>query len=241
MNPSETFSAAVRDKLIVALDFPTAKDAGNLVRQLGESVHFYKVGFQLFTAEGPSVVRELTSAGKRVFLDLKFHDIPNTVASAVRSACELNVSLLTVHASGGSRMLEAATAAAREKPNAPRIMAVTVLTSMSAEDLTEVGHSNTPREQVLALAGIAKSSKCDGIVASPMEAADIRRYFGEDFVILTGGVRPKGSEAGDQSRIATPAEALKAGVNYLVVGRPITAVVDPAAAAKAILREIASV
>lgn len=227
-----------RDRLIVALDFPTHQSAQNLVAALGDSVSTYKVGKQLFTAEGPGLVRELVAAGKKVFLDLKFHDIPNTVAGAVRSAADLGVSMLTVHASGGSKMLRAAAAAAAQSSAKPLVLAVTVLTSLGDEDLQEIGVAGRAVDQVLRLAALAQSSGCGGIVASPNEVVQIRQSLGPGPAIVTPGVRPGGTSAGDQARVATPRAALEAGATYLVVGRPITEASDPAGAAQGILREI---
>ena len=209
-----------------------------LVRLLGESVGFYKVGKELFTAAGPAIVRELVGDGKKVFLDLKFHDIPNTVAGAVHSASSLGVSLLTVHASGGSKMLEAAARAAAESASRPTILAVTVLTSMTAEDVEEIGVSGSVESQVLRLAALALNAGCGGIVASAQEASRLRQSLGDAFTLVTPGIRPEGGMAADQARVVTPELAIRAGANYLVVGRPITAADHPKDAAKAILQQI---
>jgi orotidine-5'-phosphate decarboxylase len=233
------FSAlAPRERLIVALDYPKATDARRLVSVLENKVSTYKVGKQLFTAEGPDLVCQLVRVGKHVFLDLKFHDIPNTVAGAVRSAAALGVSMLTVHASGGAAMLRAAVAAAGEYPNPPMVLAVTVLTSLSDQDLQAIGVSGRVVDQVLRLAGLARDCGCDGIVASPHEAREIRRELGEGFAIVTPGVRPAGTDHGDQARVLTAAEAISAGATHVVVGRPITAAADPAQAAQAMLEEL---
>jgi orotidine-5'-phosphate decarboxylase len=229
-----------RDRLIVALDVPTAAEAQRIVAALGEAVSTYKVGKQLFTAAGPAVVRELTGSGRRVFLDLKYHDIPSTVAAAVRAASELGVSMLTVHASGGLKMLEAAAEAASAAKNPSLVLAVTVLTSMVAADLKEIGVAGRPEEQVLRLARLARQAGCGGVVASAQEARTIRRELGTGFAIVTPGVRPAGWSRDDQARVATPAEALAAGATHIVVGRPITGAKDPKAAAKAILEEMAA-
>lgn len=231
-------SVSARDRLIVALDVPNTEEARRLVASLGDSVGYFKVGLQLFTAEGPGLVRDLVSSGRRVFLDLKLHDIPNTVASAVKSAAELRVDMLTVHASGGSKMLRAATEAAASAAHKPLVLAVTVLTSMADEDVQEVGVSGRAADQVVRLANLAKISGCGGIVASPQEVARLRQALGAGFSIVTPGIRPIGAEAADQARIATPAEAIRAGASHLVVGRPITAAADPKSAAEAILRDI---
>jgi orotidine-5'-phosphate decarboxylase len=228
------------DRLIVALDVSTIAEAQRIVAAVGTSATTYKVGKQLFVAEGPRAVSELISSGHKVFLDLKFHDIPNTVAGAVKTAAELGVSMLTVHAGGGSKMLRAAVEAAAASQAKPLVLAVTVLTSMGPEDLQEVGVSGRPLDQVLRLASLARAAGCGGVVASPEEVAELRRELGEGFAIVTPGVRPAGAAKGDQTRVATPAEAIKAGATYLVVGRPITAAADSAKAAKDILAEISA-
>jgi orotidine-5'-phosphate decarboxylase len=232
---------AARDRLIVALDVPTSHEARRLVTVLGQDVSNLKIGKQLFTAVGPELVRELASAGYRVFLDLKFHDIPNTVGEAVRSATALGVGMLTVHASGGARMLRAAVEAAARAPKPPLVLAVTVLTSLNDQDLGEIGVSGRVLDQVLRLAALARAAGCDGIVASAKEALELRRELGTGFAIVTPGVRPSGAPAGDQARAVTPAEAIAAGATHLVVGRPILQASDPAAAVQAILREMAPV
>jgi orotidine-5'-phosphate decarboxylase len=230
--------AEARDRLIVALDLPTASAAKKIVSQLGSQVSTFKVGMQLFTAAGPAFVRELVTGSHKVFLDLKFHDIPNTVAQAVKSAAQLGVSMLTVHAGGGAKMLAAAAKAAAESKPAPLVLAVTLLTSLSDADLQEIGMSGRTLDQVLRLASLAQSSGCGGVVASPHEVREIRRELGEGFAIVTPGVRPRGGSAADQARVATAAEAIAAGATHVVVGRPIIEAADPKAAAKAILQEI---
>ncbi len=227
-----------RDRLIVALDVPSAAQARQIVQTLGETVTIFKIGKQLFTAEGPGIVRDLVSSGRKVFLDLKFHDIPNTVAAAVRSAAELGVSMLTVHASGGSKMLKAAAEAADASPGKPMILAVTVLTSLSDADLQETGVSGNVLSQVLRLGALARAAGCGGLVASAHEARELRRELGEGFEIVTPGVRPAGADKGDQARVLTPQQAIEAGATRLVVGRPIVESSNPAEAAKAILGEI---
>jgi orotidine-5'-phosphate decarboxylase len=246
-----------RDRLIVALDVPSATQARQLVQSIGESASTYKIGKQLFTAEGPQIVRDLVSSGRKVFLDLKFHDIPNTVAAAVRQAAELQVSMLTVHASGGSKMLKAAADAAAQSAAKPMILAVTVLTSLSDADLSEIGISGNVMTQVLRLGALARNAGCGGLVASAKEAAELRRELGEDFAIVTPGIRPSGPSTGgpylpsvgkcgetrttgtdDQARVLTPKEAIAAGATYLVVGRPILEATDPSQAAQNIAREI---
>lgn len=227
-----------RDRLIVALDVSTAAEARQIVTAVGGSATTFKVGKQLFTAEGPQVVRDLVASGRKVFLDLKFHDIPNTVAGAVASAASLGVSMLTVHASGGSKMLRAACEATASAKTKPLILAVTVLTSLNEADLQEQGITAGVESQVLRLAGLAMQSGCGGVVASAHEAANLRRSLGTGFAIVTPGVRPAGADAGDQARVVTPKDAISAGADYIVVGRPITAAKEPATAAAAILAEI---
>jgi orotidine-5'-phosphate decarboxylase len=228
-----------RHRLIVALDVSSAAAARKIVASVGDSAHTYKVGMQLYTAEGPAVVRELVSSGRRVFLDLKYHDIPNTVGAAVREAAQLGVSMLTVHASGGAQMLRAATEAAAIQAKAPWVLAVTVLTSLDDADLNTLGIRENVVGQVLRLAALALSNGCRGVVASAHEAAALREDFGQEFVIVTPGVRPAGSGRADQVRVVTPAEAVAFGATHIVVGRPITAAADPAAEARAILGQLA--
>jgi len=227
-------------RLIVALDVPNAAAAHKIVAAVGDSATTYKVGMQLFTAEGPDLVRNLVATGRRVFLDLKYHDIPNTVAAAVRSAATLGVHMLTVHAAGGSKMLRAAVKAGRESNPELKILAVTVLTSLDDEELRATGVREQAREQVLRLARLALEAGCQGIVASAHEAKELRRQLGPAFLIITPGVRPAGAAVEDQARVATPADAIAAGATHIVVGRPITGAEDPAVAARAILEEIAS-
>jgi orotidine-5'-phosphate decarboxylase len=227
-----------KDRLIVALDVPGATQARQLVQSIGESASTYKIGKQLFTSEGPQLVRDLVASGRKVFLDLKYHDIPNTVAAAVRSAAELRVSMLTVHASGGSKMLKAAVEAGAQSTAKPMILAVTVLTSMSDEDLQEIGVSGTALSQVLRLGALARKAGCGGLVASAKEAGELRRELGEGFAIVTPGVRPAGAAIGDQARVLTPRDAIEAGASHLVVGRPIIEASDPAKAAASIVEEI---
>jgi orotidine-5'-phosphate decarboxylase len=227
-----------RDRLIVALDVPSATQARQIVQAIGESASTYKVGKQLFTAEGPQIVRDLVSSGRKVFLDLKFHDIPNTVAGAVREAAKLGVSMLTVHASGGSRMLKAAAEAAAQSSAKPLVLAVTVLTSLAEADLVEIGVAGGVQDQVLRLGALARAAGCGGLVASAREARELCRKLGEDFAVVTPGVRPAGAEAGDQARVLTPKEAIAAGSTYLVVGRPILEAPDPGMAAARIVQQI---
>ena len=228
-----------RERLIVALDVPQADEARSLVERLQGKVGLFKVGSQAFTAAGPELVRGIVSRGERVFLDLKFHDIPNTVAGAVASASQLGVSLLTVHGLGGRAMLEAAVGALPAMGT--RLLAITVLTSHDEDTLGEVGVAGGVSDSVRRLARLAKDAGADGVVASPHEVALIREACGRDFLVVTPGIRPAGAAAGDQARAATPAAALTAGADYLVVGRPITAAADPAAAADRIVREMEAV
>jgi len=230
-----------RDRLIVALDLSSAAQARQVVQSIGESASTYKVGKQLFTAEGPQIVRDLVASGHKVFLDLKFHDIPNTVAGAVAEAAKLGVNMLTVHASGGSKMLKAAAEAAAQSATKPLVLAVTVLTSLSDTDLAEIGVSGHVQTQVLRLGSLARAAGCGGLVASGQETRELRRELGGDFAIVTPGVRPTGTAAGDQARVLTPKEAIVAGATYLVVGRPILEAGDPAKAAEAIVSEIGEV
>lgn len=230
-----------RDRLIVALDVSTASKAREIVASLGEAISIYKIGKQLFTAEGPQMARELIASGRKVFLDLKFHDIPNTVGEAVAEAGKLGVCMLTVHASGGLKMLRAAAEAARATRTPPMVLAVTVLTSLGDEDLSEIGVSGRVLDHALRLAALARTAGCGGVVASAQEASAIRRQLGTGFAIVTPGVRPAGESHGDQARVVTPAEAISAGATHLVIGRPIVAAPDPPAAARAILQEMETV
>jgi orotidine-5'-phosphate decarboxylase len=227
-----------RQNLIVALDVSSAAAAQNIVTAVGVSALTFKVGMQLYTAEGPGVVRDLVTSGRRVFLDLKYHDIPNTVAAAVREAAGLGVSMLTIHASGGGKMIHAAVDAARTVNPALMILGVTVLTSMDEMDLDKVGVRGHMSEQVLRLAGLALTSGCHGVVASAIEAAELREDLGKHFLIVTPGVRPAGKDHGDQSRVVTPTQAIAAGATYIVVGRPITGATNPGAEARAILEQM---
>jgi orotidine-5'-phosphate decarboxylase len=205
---------------------------------VGDSALTYKVGMQLYTAEGPSIVRDLVDSGRRVFLDLKYHDIPNTAGAAVREAAQLGVSMLTVHASGGGKMLRASVDAAQAAEHDVIVLAVTVLTSLDDVDLGMIGLRGGVLDQVRRLAALALSNGCKGVVASAHEAAALREEFGRDFAIVTPGVRPPGSGHDDQARVVTPAEAISAGASHIVVGRPITEASDPAAEARAILGQI---
>jgi orotidine-5'-phosphate decarboxylase len=232
-------TTAARDRLIVALDVATADEARALVDRLSGSVGMFKVGSRLFTAAGPQLVREIVGRGEKVFLDLKYHDIPNTVAEAVAQASLLGASLMTIHALGGKAMMEAAVGALPAMGT--RVLAVTVLTSHDEKSLAEIGLDGRPlAESVQRLARLAREARADGVVASPLEAELVRSACGPDFLIVTPGIRPAGARADDQARAATPAAAIKAGASHLVVGRPIAQAADPEAAAAAIVREIES-
>jgi len=226
-----------RARLIVALDVSSAAAAQRIVAAVGDSALTYKVGMQLYTAEGPRVVRDLVGSGQRVFLDLKYHDIPHTVGAAVAEAAKLGVSMLTVHAAGSEKMLRAAAEAAKTNPQLI-LLGVTVLTSLDENDLEKTGVGRSLKDSVVRLASLALNSGCQGIVTSAREAPAVRTKLGHDFAIVTPGVRPAGSNIGDQVRIVTPAEAIAAGASHIVVGRPITEAADPAAEARAILAQI---
>jgi len=227
----------------VALDFPDADQAVTMVRKLSGVIDHFKVGLELLHSEGPEVVRSICSAGaKQVFFDGKFHDIPNTVAGAVKAAVRSGATLLNVHTTGGKAMMEAAVRAADAEAEAigrprPLVIGVTVLTSMDETELSAIGLTTTPEEQVVRLARLAQQIGLDGVVASPQEIRSIRDACGPDFFIITPGVRPAWAQRQDQKRVATPAEAVQAGANALVVGRPITAAADPVEAATRTVRE----
>jgi orotidine-5'-phosphate decarboxylase len=225
-----------RERLIVALDVPDAAAARALVERLAGHVGLFKVGSQLFTAAGPDLVREVVARGERVFLDLKYHDIPNTVAGAVASASRLGVTLLDVHGLGGPAMMQAAAGARAD--DRTRLLAITVLTSHDEGTLAQIGLAGPIAAAVPRLARLAAASGMDGVVASPHEVALVREACGRDFLIVTPGIRPEGAAKGDQARLATPGAALAAGADYIVVGRPITEAADPAAAADAIVAEM---
>jgi len=228
-----------RDALAVALDFPAAAQALAFVDRLDNTCRWFKVGMELFYAAGAPLVQALRARGFEVFLDLKLHDIPNTVAGAVRSVTQTGASLLTIHAAGGERMMRAAAEAALA-PGSPRLLAVTVLTSIDAEDLAATGVSAPPAEQVLRLAHLAQQSGVTGMVCSPLEVAVLRAALAPGTKLVIPGIRPAGSTSDDQRRTATPASAIRDGASLLVVGRPITQASDPAAAAASILGEIAA-
>ena len=249
-----SFDAHPRSSLIVALDFDSLLSALKFAKQIADLVGMFKIGNQLFTAAGPQAVKEVAALGPGVFLDLKYHDIPNTVAGAVLSAAAISgVQLLNVHALGGSAMMGAAVQAVNAVSamgeDRPRLLAVTILTSMDRKTMREVGIGGAPKDRVVNLAKLAKKAGVDGVVASVAEAKSIRKACGRDFLIVTPGVRPRdASDSGkrsagtkdDQARTATPGEAIRAGADFLVVGRPILAAADPRAATQAIVDEIAA-
>lgn len=232
---------AARQRLIVALDAPNAAAASVLVHRLEDTCAWFKVGLELFVSAGPAVLEPLLRRGHKVFLDLKLHDIPNTVAGAVRSAASLGASMLTLHAAGGPAMLSAAREALAGVANPPELLAVTVLTSMDEAQVKAIGLQHSAAEQVELLAKMGMGAGIRGFVCSPQEVATLRDLTGPDGVLVIPGIRAAGGAIGDQKRIATPADALKSGASYLVVGRPITQAPDPAKAAEAILAEMAAV
>jgi orotidine-5'-phosphate decarboxylase len=225
------------DRIIVALDVPTKEKAISLVGTLRGQISLFKIGLQLYTAGGPEIVRAVSAQGVKVFLDLKVYDIPNTVAKAVESAAGLGVQMFTIHLSGGSEMIRAATAA---KKNGMSILGVTVLTSVDETTLREIGIQGETSEQVLRLAQLGASCGIDGLVASAHEVQMLRAEFGPEFKIITPGVRPSWSEAIDQKRVTTPRQALEAGADYLVIGRPIVADPNPREAVAKILKELSA-
>ncbi|WP_406827869.1 orotidine-5'-phosphate decarboxylase [Microbulbifer sp. ARAS458-1] len=231
---------SVSSPVIVALDYDNADDALAMAAQLDPAVCRVKVGKELFTITGPELVRQLVALDFDVFLDLKFHDIPNTVAAAVRAAANLGVWMVNVHASGGERMMRAARDALESfGDRRPLLIGVTVLTSIAEEELAPVGVTRALGEQVTALARLAQESGLDGVVCSAREAGALKAACGKNFALVTPGIRPAGAAADDQRRIVTPADAVKNGSDYLVIGRPITAAEDPAGALQAIVRELA--
>lgn len=225
-------------KVLIALDFAETNAVTNFVAKLNPAECRLKVGKELFAIGGPEFVKDLISNGFDVFLDLKYHDIPNTVAKAVQAAARMGVWMVNVHALGGRKMMQAAKQAIEECEHQPLLIAVTVLTSMEQTDLEELGLPGSPRDHVLRLAKLAKDSGLDGVVCSAQEAADIRSQVGADFCLVTPGIRPAGSAVNDQKRIMTPADAIKAGSSYLVVGRPITQADNPVAALNEINRSL---
>ncbi len=233
----------MKDRLIVALDYSSDEPVKQLVTSLDDSVSYYKVGMELYYSVGESIIHYLKEQQKNVFLDLKLYDIPNTVAKGLSALTRLGANMMNVHASGGSLMMQKAVEAVADEASRlsiarPQVIAVTILTSMNQEQWGQMGHTSEISDQVVRLALLAKESGMDGVVASPQEASAIRSVCGDDFLIVTPGVRPVGAAVNDQSRIATPSSALRQGSTHLVVGRPITAAPDGQAAAKAILEEM---
>ena len=229
------------DRIIIALDVGSPDEGLGLVRLLRGRAGLFKVGSQLFTAAGPPVVSGILQMGERVFLDLKFHDIPNTAAKAALAARAMGVSMITVHAGGGAAMLSAVMGALKSAPSEPKrplVLAVTLLTSLASSDLERLGVAGTPADQVLRLAGTALEAGVDGLVASPAEVARLRRHFGSSPLLVTPGIRPAGTALDDQARAATPPEALRAGSDYLVIGRPVTAAADPLGSLNRIIETI---
>lgn len=225
--------------VVVALDYANQTEALNLVTQLDPALCRLKVGKEMFTHFGPAFVTQLQQMNFEVFLDLKFHDIPNTVAKAVQAAADLGVWMVNVHASGGSKMMKAAhEAIQRYGINKPKLIAVTVLTSMEQDDLTELGIALSPAQQVTKLAALAAASGLDGVVCSAQEAVALKQQFGNNFQLVTPGIRPASSSVDDQKRIMTPAAAIKSGVDYLVIGRPITQASSPLVALQAVVNEV---
>jgi orotidine-5'-phosphate decarboxylase len=223
------------DKIIVALDVATKEKALELVQELRDQISFFKIGLQLYTAEGPEIVRAVLATGSKVWLDLKLHDIPNTVARAVESASHLGVHMLTIHLSGGSEMIRAATGA---RSYDMMILGVTVLTSATEQTLREIGIADNVADQVLRLARLGTQAGIDGVVASPHEIKTLRHEFGDKIKIAVQGIRPRWAEPGDQKRFMTPREALEAGADYIGIGRPITAHRNPREAVERILEEL---
>ncbi len=230
----------MRSPIIVALDYPTLEQALACAKQLDPSIVRVKVGKQLFTSVGPAVLSALHELGFDVFLDLKFHDIPNTVAGAVRAAADLGVWMVNVHASGGRRMMEAAADALAKRDNKTQLIAVTVLTSMDQNDLSELGINETPADRVMRLATLAESSGMDGVVCSAQEATLLSRQFGRDFSLVTPGIRLPDDEAEDQRRVVTPWDAIDGGSTHLVMGRSITGASSPAAVVDQVVARLAS-
>ncbi len=225
-------------KIIVALDYPNAQPALALADRLEPSQCRLKVGKQLFTATGPDLIEQLMQRGFEIFLDLKFHDIPNTTAQACKAAASLGVWMVNVHALGGRKMLEAARDAVASTSQKPKLIAVTLLTSMAQQDLADIGINATPAEMVMRLATLARDSGLDGVVCSAHESALLRKYFGNDFCLVTPGIRPAQASLDDQSRVMTPHAAMEAGSSYLVIGRPITQAADPLRALLEINQEL---
>ncbi len=238
-NETQALENKMKDpKVLVALDYPAEQQALHLADQLNPADCRLKIGKEMFTRFGPAFIEKIHNKGFEVFLDLKFHDIPNTVARACESAAELGVWMINVHALGGRRMMEAAAEALVKRQTRPYLIAVTVLTSMSAQDLTELGIQQSPAELALRLANMARDSGLDGVVCSAQEAGLMRKALGGEFLLVTPGIRPRGSDVNDQQRIMTPVEAIKQGSSYLVIGRPITQSDNPAGILSTINSEI---
>lgn len=227
-------------RVILALDLPTADAALALLGSLDPGLCRVKIGKEMFTRDGPALVERVQAAGFEVFLDLKFHDIPNTVAAACAVAAELGVWMVNVHAAGGRKMMQAAAERLAAYDRRPLLIAVTVLTSLAEQDIAEIGYRGSPLDNVLRLAALAEDSGLDGVVCSPLEVAALRAARGAGFRLVTPGVRPGGSALDDQKRVMTPGDAIRAGSDYLVVGRPVTAAADPATALRAIADEVAA-
>ena len=228
-------------RIIVALDFPAAEPALELVSRLEPALCRLKVGKEMFTRLGPAFVEQLVARGFDIFLDLKYHDIPNTVAAACAAAADLGVWMINLHASGGRRMMESARERLEARSQRPLLIAVTILTSLAQQDIEEIGFSGTPADNVLRLARLAESSGLDGIVCSPREASVVRPEVRQDFLLVTPGVRPRDASLDDQQRVMTPQDALRNGADMLVIGRPVTAAADPLASLRAIQQQIAGV
>jgi len=226
-------------RVIVALDFPDTATATALLDRLDPSACRVKIGKEMFTRAGPAFVEQVAARGFEIFLDLKYHDIPNTVAGACAAAADLGVWMINVHASGGRRMMEAAAERLAGLQDRPLLIAVTILTSLAQQDLAEIGYPGTPADNVRRLAGLAEASGLDGVVCSPLEVEVLRAERGAGFRLVTPGVRPAGAASDDQRRVMTPADALRAGASYLVIGRPVTAAADPLASLQAINAELA--
>lgn len=227
-------------KVIVALDFPASEPALALLDQIDPAQCRVKIGKEMFTRAGPAFVEQVAGRGYQIFLDLKYHDIPNTVASACAAAADMGVWMMNVHASGGRKMMTAAAERLAGLQSRPLLIGVTILTSLGQEDIAEIGYPGTPADNVLRLAALAEDSGLDGVVCSPLEVEPLRRERGHAFHLVTPGVRPAGASVDDQKRIMTPGDAMRAGASYLVVGRPITAAADPLASLNAINEEVAA-
>ena len=228
-------------KIIVALDFPATEPALALLDRIDPGQCRVKIGKEMFTRAGPTFVEQVADKGFDIFLDLKYHDIPNTVAAACAVAADLGVWMINVHAAGGRKMMTAAAERLAGLSERPKLIAVTILTSLAQEDLVEIGYAGTPADNVLRLAALAEDSGLDGVVCSPLEVEPLRAQRGDEFLLVTPGVRPAGSAVNDQKRTMTPGEAIRSGASYLVVGRPITAATAPAESLSAINAEIATV